>query len=211
MKAEHRKELKTNVLAARLGQIFEGVRHKPSSTTIVVAVFVLVAVAVGLAWWFFSTRSSAARAMQWVKVDQAADVDDLNADIKDDAGSQPGRAARFKKARYLLSQGQAHLYTKGLRKEALSQLEEAADLYEGLAKDVKDLPVLHVEALTGAAASQEMCGKFDDAIRLYREAAQKYGSSDAGKQAAEKLALLEKDLDSVRQLQERLARQAESS
>src|SRR5947208_1962317 len=119
MKAEHRKELQTNVLADRIGKIVDAVKHPPSTTSVVAWVIGGLAVATLILWMWF-TRSSDATAPLWAKLEadsynkpedwytegNEAEVLRSLAEISNKHGrTVPGRTARFQEARFLLPLG----------------------------------------------------------------------------------------------------------
>lgn len=211
MKAEHRKELHTNVLADRLGRLIQTVRGGPKSTPVIIWVFLGLAVlAVGF-WYYFASSGKAERSAQWAKLDQATStamaagdrqefLKELSQIAKDGKGTMPGRAARFQEARFLLQQGLQYQFaefkTEEARQNALESLEEARRLYRQLATESQDVPLLAQEALMGAATAEEALigvpqeknaeesrGNLDQAIADYEKLASSYPDSSQGKAA----------------------------
>lgn len=220
MKAEHRKELQTNLLADRLGKLVQNMKSGPSQPALIAGGVVVLVIAVIVAWVLISRNASKTKAQQWVAIDNATTLEDLDKIIQENPGSLPARDARFLKARKLMQEGQAHLYTRDFdfsptltsranlpmgRKEALQSIEEAGQLYQKLAEDCKDSPVLTQEALMGRATSCLIRGEYQDALAVYRECAKRYPKSAQGEKAAKMADELEKNPAGIKEFQNRLA------
>ena len=65
MKAEHRKELQTNVLADRLGKAIQGIKEGPSRGTMLFVGVVALAGLLIFVWWYFWSTSQAAESARW--------------------------------------------------------------------------------------------------------------------------------------------------
>lgn len=207
MKAEHRKELQTNLLADRLGKLAKGIQS-PQSTPIALWVLGLLAVAV-LVGWYFSTGTSKANSQLWADLEE----DTYNKDLiaaedsfkklsQDSPRTMPGRTARFQRARLLLPSGLEELGSSQ-RDFAAKRVGEARSLYRQLSGECPDEPLLAQEALMGAAKAEEALagvskddkpeeaeGSLDEALKLYRQLADKYPDSYLGKKAKERVRLL---------------------
>lgn len=223
MKAEHRKELHTNVLADRIGKVVEGIRNPPSTTSVVVWVIAGLAVVTVIAWFWFS-KPSQTSAKLWAKLDADTfnkpedyfselnerqvlrDLDDVS---QNHARTVPGRTARFQKARFLLPQGLKNV-TSPVPMEAYRQLREARDLYEKLAAECGDNQVLMQEAYLGAGKAEEalvgapdendskkMIGSVDRAKEFFRKARDLKPDTYLGQQAAAHYDRLEKGGEDV--------------
>ncbi len=184
MKAEHRKELHTNVLADRLGKFYEGLKTGPQSTSNAVWVVVGLLVLVAAAWWYFHRSAP----LPWTELQNASEqkLADL---AKDHRGTPLARAARFQEARQFLESGQRLL--PELPDEGLKELGEASSRYEQLAQECSDDPILREEALWGVAVAEENRGKLDRAQEFYeklRDAAPKSPWGQKAKERAEELA-----------------------
>src|SRR5437899_1174883 len=84
MKAEHRKELQTNTLADHIGRWIQGLRHgmkaKPAPSTLVVMIFVFLALVVFVGWRYYSSSQQRKRSHLWLELDEArslADVEEI--------------------------------------------------------------------------------------------------------------------------------------
>ena len=195
MKAEHRKELQTNVLADRLGRLVQGAKTGPSQKALLAVAAVVLVVVVLVAWIMIARRTSENRAKQWVAIDEATSIDNLDDIIKGSPGSLPARDARFMKARKLMQDAQAHLFSPDFsaeirnranlpmgRSQALESIQEAGKLYEELAKECKDNPVLVQEALMGLGTCHFIRGEYPDAIAAYQELRQTLSEIGAGRE-----------------------------
>ena len=187
MKAEHRKELETNVLAQKLGEVYEGLRQGPSRSTVIwLIVLGAVVLGVGLFWYFLSS-SRAADSQSWLKLDEAVFPAQLDARLKESelTGTPQFRIARFKEARVNLSAG---LRAQGSNpKAALKRIESARDTYEELAKQSGRVPLLHQEALMGMAKANEALGNYEEARSGYERLTREYPSSALGVSATKQL------------------------
>lgn len=226
MKAEHRKELQTNILADRVGRIVAGIRS-PRQTPVGVWVIagLVVAVVVG---WYFATGTSKANSQLWVQVD----IDTFNKDVnaaeasfqelaRKNPRTIPGRTARFQRARLLLPQGMQDVLSEHRRDGAVKNLNEVKALYEALVFESSDVPLLAQEALMGAAQAEETllaatkddgqpAGSLDAALKLYRRLADKYPDSFLGQKAAAHVKHLEEHRGDVEKFYAELRRQAAS-
>lgn len=193
MKADERKALETNVLADQLGRAMEGLKQPPPRSLLVylVAAVVLVAL-VGAFRWFYQSSTST-ESHRWVKLDEAVFPEQLTS-LQEDADlakSKQGTYVQLKEARLKLSQGLRDL--GATPKEAHARLTEAAERYEKLAKELARQPLLHQEALSGAAKANETLGELTTAIELYKKLADEYPSSALGQDAKKSVARLESD------------------
>src|SRR5947209_7600143 len=97
MKAEHRKELQTNILADRMGRLVQRMKERPKKRILLYVVLGAV-ILVGL-FIFSRIRSTSAltESEHWAMVEDGfkKDIDDL---IKDFPETNAGKAARFQYA-----------------------------------------------------------------------------------------------------------------
>jgi hypothetical protein len=191
MKAEHRKELESNVLVQQLEKAYQGLRQGPSRTTWIWVGGIAVVVFVYVLFRFFMASSEKTASDRWLKLDQVIFPDQLEAvvnesDLKD---TPQGRLARFKDARMKLSEGMRVLGNNPT--EGVEKIESATKLYEELAQSAGRIPLLHQEALSGAARGSEALGETDTAIKWYKKLAEEYPASALGKDAKKQLARLE--------------------
>lgn len=216
MKAEHRKELQTNVLADRVGKMVEAVKNPPSTTSVVMWVIGGLAVATLILWFWFS-RPSEVSSQLWAKLDadtfnkpedyfsdlnETQVLHDLSDVTKGHARTVPGRTARFQEARYLLSIGLSNL----VRSRPYATLRDARDKFDKLAAECADSPVLMQEAYLGAGKAEEALigapdegdatktiGNADKAKEYFRKARDLNADSFLGKEAASHFDRLDKD------------------
>ena len=209
MKAEHRKELQTNYLADRMGRLMQGMKAGPQNTGSMV-IWVLVALTIGtvVVWYIAGMNSN--RSPLWVRFEQDSDRHDLEGLMQlanANPGTLPARAARLQRARISLEEGLASLY--GIQREAaVSQVEQARQLYADLAQECTDDPILAPQALMGAAKAEEALagipkaddaseslGSLDKALEYYRRLTKNYPNSFLAKAAQERVDSLEKNRD----------------
>jgi hypothetical protein len=206
MKAEHRKELQTNVLADRLGHFMQSMKEGPSRGTVLLIAAVVLIIGLGYTWRFLSRSSEKSDSERWVKWNEVTTPAELQGllDNKDLEGTQQARLARFLAARKNLLEGTRDLAQEGKEHDdAVKNIREAAEQYEKLAGEVSDRPVLVQEALAGAARGRESLGEIDNARRLYERLAKEYPESYLGKDARKQLDRLDnkansKDLEDLR-------------
>jgi tetratricopeptide (TPR) repeat protein len=190
MKAEHRHELKTNVLADTLGRAVQGLKAGPSRQSLLIGAVAVVVIAIGVTAYFIWNGQKAGRSALWEKfdgaggtLDSAANPDDLQAALgkykelaEKNPGTLAGTAAQFDRARILLHRGLENLYSRE-RDSALADLHEARKLYGDLVADSslrKDYPLLAGEAMMGAAKADESLGDLDKALEGYKNLVKTY-------------------------------------
>jgi hypothetical protein len=196
MKAEHRKELQTNVLADKLGHLIEGIKQGPSRSTIIWVVIALLIVLAYLAFRYFSTSSEERASERWLKLDQAVFPEQLDilAEDKDLQGSTPGHMVQLLRARRLVKLGLRDLGGSARRPEAQASIRKGVEAYEQLLNEGRSLlPVIRQEALWGAAQGEESLGKLDKARGYYEKLVQEFGTSARGEDAKKQLKRLDSD------------------
>jgi len=193
MKAEHRKELMTNTLANRLGDVVQSMKEGPSRGTLFVLAAVGLIVILVLIWRYLATSGEETDSARWFRLDSLSTPEKLKEflDDKDIEGHAQGRLARLEEARRSLYQGLRQLGNPGTRKKAQEDLQRAAGLYDKLADEFADKPLLHQQILMGAAKAHESLGEADQARRNYQQLQEKYGDSIFGRDAAEQLQRLD--------------------
>lgn len=192
MKAEHRKELQTNVLADKLGRVLHNMREGPSRATWVVLSVVVLVVILGLVWYYFWKSKEESTSALWLKWDNISSERELEsfADSKDHQGTPQVRLARFQVARLKLQNGTRQLGDAESRDDAFKSIRAAAESYEKLYDESAETPVLQQEALTGAAKAHECLGDLRRAKELYERLADKFPDSTLGENAKKQLARL---------------------
>jgi hypothetical protein len=191
MKAEHRKELETNVLAQHLEKAYQGLRQGPSRTTLFWVGGAVVVLLVYLLFRYFMSTSEATTSGRWLKLDEAVFPEQLTklvdeSDLKD---TPQGRLARYKEARMQLTEGMRVLGNN--TSDGTEKIETATKIYEDLAKSPGRVPLLHQEALWGAAKGYEALGDTDQATKFYKRLADEYPTSALGQDAKKQLERLE--------------------
>jgi hypothetical protein len=191
MKAEHRKELETNVLASQLGRAYEGLKQGPSRSTLFYVGAAALAVLVVFLFRYFLSSSETASSERWARLDEAVFPQQLQQVLDDGEmkGTPQGRMAQFMEARSKLSDGMRDLGSK--REVAIKSITRATELYEELRRTRGRVPLLHQEALWGAAKGNETLGEVDKARELYRLLAEEYPAASLGKEAKKQLERLD--------------------
>ena len=194
MKAEHRKELMTNTLVNRLGEAVHGMKDGPSRGTLFVLAGVALLIILALIWRYLATSGEEADSARWLKWDSVTTPEQLKAFVENDKdveGQPQSRLARLEEARRGLYEGLRQLGNAGTRKKAQEDLKRAAGLYEKLAEEYADKPLLHQQALLGAAKAYESIGEADQARKYYQQLQNKYTNTMFGQDAAEQLQRLD--------------------
>jgi hypothetical protein len=171
MKAEHRHQLHTNVLADRMGRVLQGMKSAPKTTSTLIWVFVLLALGTFAVWRYAASSTLKDRSQLWTRVDEITHDSSLwnrvDRDSKEplgalklqelaveNAGTIPVRAARFELARWHLRQGMEAL-TGSVRSDALPHLKRSKELYTELVPQCVDVPLLTQEAMMGMGTAEE--------------------------------------------------------
>jgi tetratricopeptide (TPR) repeat protein len=190
MKAEHRKELQTNTLAQTLEHTVQRLKEGPSKNTVFLMVVVVLCVALFFVWYWFSENARENDSARWVQWDSLIAPDQLETFLKDKdvEGTAQARLTRFLEARRRLYEGVKDLGFQPTR--AIDDLHKAADLYQKLADESSDRPLLEQEALLGAGRACESFGDFDRARTFYSKLADKFPDSARGQTAKKRLELL---------------------
>lgn len=210
MKAEHRKELQTNLLADRLGRLIQGFREgfkiRPSHKALLIWGGIIAAVVLLIGWKVYSNSVAKNRSAEWLRLDEASNFDDVKNIAAKAASPQPTRIARFQMARVYLRRGMENFCSTAPegRKDALKDLSEAARLYGDLAGEAKDSAVLAQEALLGVGKAREALNELDAAQTAYEQLVNRYPESFNGKEAAERLKKLTENKDQVSAFYKRL-------
>lgn len=161
MKAAHRKELQTNALANRMGRLLDNVKSGPKSASVVAWILVILALVLLGAWKYYGSVSPEEDSARWVALRQVTNTldtrrmrKDLEELVQRERGSVQARIARFQLARICLREGQDS-FASFDRGEAIESLRAARAQYEALIRETNDNPMLHQEALLGAATAEE--------------------------------------------------------
>ncbi|MGH7227363.1 MAG: tetratricopeptide repeat protein, partial [Gemmataceae bacterium] len=140
---------------------------------------------------------------RWRDWDNLTTPDQLKAfaENKDIQEYLQGRLAGIQEARRALRDGLRKLGNPSARKEAVEDLNKAADLYDRLVNECADKPLLHQQVLSGAAKAQESLGNIEQARAYYQQLRDKYGDSFFGADAAEQLQRLDEAVANSDELQ----------
>jgi hypothetical protein len=190
MKAEHRKELETNVLADRLGRVVTNLKQGPQRGTamyVVLGILVAAAVFIGVRWYRMSKNENSDA---WLYF-EAGEIKALEDSYP---LSKPGVAWRFQRAWFTM-------WENGIKKlgadqkSALENLELARRVYEDLKIEVAGDPILEPEAMYCLAQIEETMAVTDrnrlaTAAEMYDEVAKKHDKSAYGELAQKRAEIL---------------------
>ncbi len=209
MKAEHRKELHTNLLADRLTKLAKNLKQGPSSSSVAIWVGVGLIVLTFIVWRIYSRSATESREKLWGDMgaalqDDAALQGKLSELAKDNPRTIPGRVARLQLARRNLQDGVRQLPVEPFRKEAVAKLTAARDEFAKLASETAGDPLLGAEALMGQARAEETLaavpdpddaskplGDLEKAQKAYDQVVAKYRDSAEAAEAKERLKIYE--------------------
>ena len=208
MKAEHRHQLHTNMLADRMNRLVQSVKSTPTRTSQLVWTLVLLTLVVIAVWQYLSYATQTDHSAQWTKItddthDPLSGLESLVNFADNNKGTLAGRTALFQVARLRLQNGLNGIAS--FRNEhAIKSIKEALLLYADLAPRCPDAPLLAQEALMGVAKAKEsLIGvpvedddektlyTLDQAKDAYQELATTFPSSILGKSAASHVKELE--------------------
>jgi hypothetical protein len=212
MKAEHRKELQTNTLAANMTRLVQRIKAKPKPRTVLWIVLGGIVLAVVAGWWIIRNNRNRLNSELWMKVDlpflqvgtrENRAVYAIEQLFQAYPKTKQGRAAIFQYLNLLLwDDGIKRLVIKNepfpgysLNPTALKLIKTAKENYEVMAEQVKDDPVLASEARYNAAVAQESLAvenlkNLEEAIPLYEKVANEFPDTARGKDAKDRLKLL---------------------
>jgi hypothetical protein len=171
MKAEHRKELQTNTLAASMTRLVQRVKTRPQRRTVlwVVGSAVIILLVVGYLWLMGNRHALDSQLWLIVDLPTPEGMKELNTVYP---SSRQGLAARFQLA-YI------ELWEVGIKQiptnpKATDFIKQAMAHYTDLAEEAKDDPILLAEARYQMAVGQESLALvdprgLDDAVRLYKK------------------------------------------
>ncbi len=171
MKAEHRKELQTNALAARMGRFAQQIRQKPQKRTVFWIALVLIVVAIGGGWLYIRGNRIEAEGKRWEAFSRGGES--MIRLASTDRDTRPGQAARFQRAWLLLWD----LGIKNLAKDppgSIKTIQDAKKEYDLLAVECQDDPIWSSEARYQSAVALETLAVedprfIDEAIAAYRK------------------------------------------
>jgi tetratricopeptide (TPR) repeat protein len=208
MKAEHRKELQTNTLADNLGRMMQGARHPPSRKILLSCGALLLAVVLIVLWRVFSHQSesdNSARTVALENLSEGQAVEKLAQDARPEGsldwnqqrekldlkvlqnfaeehkGYSQEREARMEMARLALHFGLRDLGSSFAHETAVANIRKAAETFEKLVDESRDVPVLQQQALLCAGKARESLGEVEAARKWYERLAREYPDTELGK------------------------------
>jgi hypothetical protein len=193
MKAEHRKELETNVLADRVGRVVQGMKQAPQKKTLL---YVILGAAVVAALWLYFRKGEVQQvenSLNWVKFEDGAQAYVVDV-LKEAPDSNQSKAVQFNMAYAQLRQMLRLLASDP--KQVVANLDNLEERYRDLAKAVKDDKVLLPEALFHQALILETRILKEDeswkaALEAYKVVADNHADSAFGKLAKKRADVLD--------------------
>lgn len=175
-----RHELQKNELADWLEEKIEDLRpYFPA-----ISIGGLLALALVLGVWWYSTQQSQASAASWNQyfsaLGEREQDEALQKVIESEKSNEAANWARQTLADTKLARGAAAVFTD--REASKKQLEEAAELYTAIRSTTSD-PLLRSRATFGLARAQESLFNVEGAKKLYEEVAQANSDSVIGEEA----------------------------
>lgn len=187
MKAGHRKELQTNILADKLGQFYTKAR---SSTNLILWV-VGVVVVLGVAFWWWSSRAVSANSRAWEEYwtnrESLTGLENASDRLK---GTSAERAAKLTEADRLYNDAYNTFFRSPA--EARERFGQALKLYTELSDNPGNSADLAVRGLLGTAKCHEWLGDAESARSTYQRIADKYDTHPLAENARERLSALDK-------------------
>jgi hypothetical protein len=194
MKAEHRRELESNVLVEKLGRAYQGLKQGPSRGTVLFVGAILLGVVLWFAWRYFSSTSAKTNSARWLRVDEAIFPEQLDGIVEDNElkGTTQQRVARYKEARRLLREGMTRLGGEDSA-TAAANIKRGVEIYEELLKESAPLLPLRQEALLGIAKGSEALNDLEKARSYYNQLAndKESAGSPLAKEAAKQVERLD--------------------
>jgi hypothetical protein len=189
MKAEQRKELETNALADRMGRAVQRMKTQPRRATMYYVIGAIALFVVLFVVFRYFQQSRQENSYQWHLVYNGTRPA-MAKIVEDNPDGNQAKAALFQFA-------WSKYWDSGLRRigvgngtEALMALDDAAQLYEKLAKDCEGDPVWEPEAMYALAAIEETraiqnLDHLEAAKKRYEELASKHAKTARGLLAKE--------------------------
>jgi hypothetical protein len=189
MKAEHRKELQTNTLAANMGRLVQRIKTKPQRRTVLWVALAVAVVAGLIGWYVLHGNRQRQTAELWY---MAGNLDERNLKtlLSNWPNTKPGLAARYQYAWLILwNDGIKQL---GTSPKAVDSVKAAQSEYKRLLEEAKEDKSLAAEAAYNIALAQESLAvsnpkNLDDAIPLYKRVVDDYGGTAWAKSAQKRL------------------------
>jgi hypothetical protein len=210
MKAEHRKELQTNLLADRMGRMVQRVKGGPSRRSLLWIALAVLVVIVYLGWTLYRSNQRAIVSTNWLLLGEqyitapgkTRGTLDLSGWVKESPDTSSALAARMQLV------WSAFLWDEGIKAMganpdiALLRLKAAEKYYEQFGEECKDDPILAPEAAYALAVIEESKTVenrdfLDKALARYRGVASRFRDSAAGKAAQQRVDYIEKNRGSV--------------
>lgn len=151
------KDLEQNALASRITSTWDRFKQGKLISYRMMALLIIAVTAIGLTWYILRERAKTSSRV-WVELESATTVTLLEEYEKGHADNKAGKIARLHIARTLLGpEGIGSLGSRDPKAQqtAVENIEKAREMFEGLAKDFKDDPIVKAECYLGCAKAEE--------------------------------------------------------
>jgi hypothetical protein len=203
MKAEHRKELETNLLADRMGSIIQRMKGGPQRRTIFYWFLLLLVVVIAVVAYYYFQGDRAGAVQRWI----ALDFGEIEALRRDTEESNPKKAAELELWHYYLTK-EGVLNLGSDPKNALRFIVGIGEVYDDLSKKqyFKDDPQWAAEVDYALAVIEETRAavdikKLDSAKLRYEQVANDHKKTTFGDLAAKRKEVLA-DKEKFKQIKE---------
>jgi tetratricopeptide (TPR) repeat protein len=191
MKAEHRKELRTNVLAASVNRLAERLKHPPKRRTLLWVVLLLLVLTLVGVWWWYQRNRARGLSERWL-LSYYLEPQTYQR-LLNYPRSRPTQAAHLQENWQMLWEVTRRLPL--LSSEAAATLEKLQRDYEQLAEECRDFPDWSAEAAYQAAVAQEILSFQDrknlqEALRRYQKVIDDYPKTAWAEEAKTRVRLL---------------------
>lgn len=202
MKAEHRKELETNILADSMGRAISGIKHphRPNRLNVLLIVAFCVVLLAFVIYSYWTAAARAENSERWRLFDDGA-YQALDKLIKE-GESKASKAARLQRNWMIFwEEGFKQLGTferATLRAQILGQLDALGSDYRKFSDECSGDPVFEPEALYFVGVIEETMAlqsrdRLDRAQKAFENVVEKHPDSAFGKAAAERVKALKNE------------------
>lgn len=200
MKAEHRKELQTNTLAAGMGRIVQRMKTRPQRRTLLWVSLGVVAVVLVVGYLIIRNNRLRQNSELWELVDHVhTDQRIAQKLMQEYPQTRQALVARFQRYHlYLWDLGIKRLpdFPRSLKENPLKMIMDVKAGFEQLAEEAKDDPTLAAEARYDIAVAQESLAvgdlkNLDKAAALYKRVEEDFPDSARAKEARARRLLIE--------------------
>jgi hypothetical protein len=151
------KDLEENALASRLTRTWDRFKQGKLISYRMMALLIIAITAIGLTWYILRERAREASKV-WIELESATTITSLEEYSSGHPNTKAGKVAKLHIARTWL--GPEGIDSLGARdpkaqQSAIENIEKAQKLFEELAKEFKDDPIVKAECYLGCAKAEE--------------------------------------------------------